>query len=325
LPRIPRSSPTAITVGLTGDPSLYNPSSSDARNIISDAESTAVYAQATWSPAALDKRLHLTGGVRQNWDSKTGTRPLFNGQPATDSYDDSDENFDYLATVAWDFTPSINAYARYATAYQGGGVNIRSATFGSFGPETAKSAEVGLKATVLDNRLRINTAIFDAKYEDLQLDFLTPDIQTETINATKGAKVKGLEVEATAQITEALRVNLNYAYMDAEMPPQPNPLIPGAPLTLYRLPMTPENAGSLSATYTIDDLSFGDLSFYAEVTSRDDLYLTTLAPEKDAGYTLLNARISLDNIELGSLPGRLRLSLWGNNLTDELYNAVASR
>ena len=311
------------TVGLTGNPALYDPTLSDARNIISDAESTAVYAQATWSPAALDKRLHLTGGVRQNWDSKSGTRPLFNGQPTTDSYDASDENFDYSATVAWDFTPSINAYARYATAYQGGGVNIRSVTFGSFGPETAKSTELGLKAELLDNRLRINTAIFDAKYEDLQLDFLTPDIQTETINATKGAKVKGLEVEATAQVTDALRLNLNYAYMDADLPPQPNPLDPGAPLTLYRLPMTPRNAGSLSANYTIDDLSFGDLSFYVEVTSRDDLYLTTLAPEKDGGYTLLNARISLDNIELGSLPGRLRLSLWGNNLTDELYNAVA--
>jgi iron complex outermembrane receptor protein len=322
IPSYPSQFVNGYTVGLTGNPALFDPTLSDARNIISDAESTAVYAQATWSPEALDKRLHLTGGVRQNWDNKSGARPLFNGQPTTDSFDLSDENFDWSATVAWDFTPSINAYLRYATAYQGGGVNIRSSSFAPFGPEKGKSAELGIKAELLDNRLRINTAIFDAKYEDLQLDFLTPEVQTETINATEGAEVKGAEIEASAQITDAFRVNLNYNYMDGDLPLQPNPLLPGSPLTKFQLPMTPQNSGSLSGSYTIQDVASGNLNLYAEVVSRSDLYLTTGADKKTGGYTMLNARISLEDIELGSMPGRLRVSIWGNNLTDELYDAV---
>ncbi len=324
VPSYPSQFVNGFTIGLTGNPALYDPTISDARHIISDAKSIAGYAQATWTPQApgLDKRLHLTGGIRQNHDKKSGTRPTFNGVPTSDAFKLDQKHFDYTAVVAWDWTPSINTYARYATAYQGGGANIRSATFGPYRPEVAKSAEVGLKSEFFDKRMRLNVAAFYAKYTDLQLDFLTPAIQTETINASDPAKVKGLEVELTAHLTDQLRVNLNYNYMQGDLPLEPNTTAPGSPLTKFQLPETPKHSGSLSANYKLASLPIGDVNFFGEVTSRSNLYLTTGSDRKTGGYTLLNGRISLAKIPVGNVPGKFEISLWGYNLANRLYNAV---
>jgi iron complex outermembrane receptor protein len=165
-------------------------------------------------------------------------------------------------------------------------------------------------------------AIFSAKYKDLQLDFLTPEIQTETINAINPAKVKGVELEAVAAVTDNLRLNLNYSFLNGDLPPQPNTTAPGSPLTLFRLPETPRHAGSLSANYTVATLPIGELNLYGEVTSRSNLYLTTGADRRTGGYTLLNARASLAKVQFGDMAGKLEISLWGYNLANRLYNAV---
>jgi iron complex outermembrane receptor protein len=310
------------TIGLTGNPALYDPIISDARHIISDATSVAGYAQATWSPASLDKRLHLTGGIRETKDKKSGTRPTFNGVATDDAFDLDQNHFDYAATVAWDWTPAAHTYLRYSTAYQGGGVNIRSVSFAPYQPEVAKSWELGLKSEFFDDRARLNIALYDVKYENMQLDFLTPQVTTETINAANAATVKGLELEFAAHPFADLQVNLNYNYTDGNLPLQPNPTVPGNPLTHFYLPETPKHSGTLSATYTAGHFSIGDLNIYGELSARSDLYLATLADSKPTGgYFLVNGRISLSSIPLGGR-GKLEFGLWGYNLTDRLYNAA---
>jgi iron complex outermembrane recepter protein len=310
------------TVGLTGDPALYNPNISDARHIISDALSTAAYAQATWTPAAFDKRLHLTGGVRETKDKKSGTRPTFNGVATSDAFDLDQSHFDYAATVAWDWSIATHTYLRYSTAYQGGGANIRSVSFAPYDPEVAKSWELGLKSEFFDDRARLNIALYDVEYQHMQLDFLTPQVTTETINATYAARVKGVELEFAAHLTNDLQVNLNYNYTDGNLPLQPNPTAPGSPLTHFFLPETPKHSGTLSATYTAGRWDIGELNIYGELTARSDLYLATLAdPEPTGGYFLVNGRISLSSIPIGGR-AKLEFGLWGYNLTNRLYNAA---
>ena len=53
--------------------------------------------------------------------------------------------FDPMVNVAFDATPDVHLYAKYATGFRAGGANDRSQNFNAFGPEAVKSYEIGAK------------------------------------------------------------------------------------------------------------------------------------------------------------------------------------
>ena len=58
----------------------------------------------------------------------------------------------------------ILLYAKFSTAFVSGG----SVSGLDFPPETATSWEAGIKADLLDRRLRTNLSLFSVKYENFQ-------------------------------------------------------------------------------------------------------------------------------------------------------------
>ena len=63
-------------------------------------------------------------------------------------------------------------YASYARGYKAGGFNLDRAQTGItpdgdlwFPPETVDSYELGIKTTLLDNRLSLNVTAFDQRYD----------------------------------------------------------------------------------------------------------------------------------------------------------------
>src|SRR3546814_1623393 len=76
------------------------------------------------------------------------------------------------------------AYASYATAFKAGGwttrltgplfdtTTLQPLPAPTFGPEKAKTAEIGVKATLFDRRLRLNIAGFHTDYRNIQLTFV---------------------------------------------------------------------------------------------------------------------------------------------------------
>jgi len=102
------------------------------------------------------------------------------------------------------------------------------------------------------------------------------------------------------------------------VPLQPNPLDPSV-LQRFEITQTPKHAGSLVADYTFAPWSFGSLSAHLDITSTDRFaYVSTPSPHQDS-YTLVNARLTLAEISVGSNGGSLSVSAWGKNLTDEDY------
>jgi iron complex outermembrane receptor protein len=103
-------------------------------------------------------QLDLSGGVRYTVDDKGDQVPLsiVNGLGSSKSLGaDGHLNFNritYDGTITYKFTPDLNVYTRYATAYLAGGF------FNSipYLPEDSWSEEVGFKSEWLDHRLRFN-------------------------------------------------------------------------------------------------------------------------------------------------------------------------
>jgi iron complex outermembrane receptor protein len=122
---------TAYTI-LDPTPTLPGHRSID-RASIAHAESYAAYGQGIIHMR--DNQLHLTLGGRFTHDDKNGTLFMVNNAPTNFTFEETDDHFDPLVTLAWDASSNVNLYAKYSTGYRAGGASSRSLTNRSFGPE----------------------------------------------------------------------------------------------------------------------------------------------------------------------------------------------
>jgi iron complex outermembrane receptor protein len=126
--------------------------------------------------------------------------------------------------LRYDFMPrdGVMYYASVSTGFKSG--HIQDAG-NSAEPETVTNYELGLKSQYLDNSLRINAALFEANYHNLQFsnqDRL--DINGDGIADTGGstvvrnaseAKIRGLEFELDWLVTDLDYIKLSAAVTDA--------------------------------------------------------------------------------------------------------------
>ncbi|MDC1145194.1 TonB-dependent receptor plug domain-containing protein [Porticoccaceae bacterium] len=127
--------------------------------------------------------------------------------------------------VNFEFSPSdrIMYFASLSTGFKSG--HIQDAG-NAVEPETVTNFELGFKSQYLDNRLRFNLAMFQAKYNNLQFsneDRL--DINNDGIADTGGstvvrnasaATIRGLELELDWALTDADRLQISAAVTDAQ-------------------------------------------------------------------------------------------------------------
>ena len=295
-----------------------------------DNEATAVFGQATYTPSALGDRLHLTLGGRWSEDKREATLVMATAAAGviTPTGMPGDGNKTYrnvspTAVVAYDITDDVNVYVKVARGYKSGGYNTRANGIPRFNqgfkPEELTSVELGLKSQVLDNRIRFNLAVFDADYEDIQVNTSSvvgnPSI-TDVLNAGK-AKIKGVEAELTAVLLEGLTFHANYGYLKPEYKE-----IIGADgvnrANVYTPINSPKNAWSLDLEYVFPWQLPGELSANLNYSWQDEMHTSTsnptfLIPE----YSLLNARLTLADVQ--AFGGSFRVSLWGKNLRDKEY------
>lgn len=300
------------------------------RAVTADNRAYAVYGQGTYSPDALDNRLHMTLGLRWSRDERKATLqdtimqadgavtllPQGNG-------DNSFSNVSPTAIIAYDLSDQVNTYAKVARGYKSGGYNVRASTSRrfneGFGPETLTSYELGLKSDLLDRRLRINAALFYADYKDIQLNLQsdpTNPTRTDVLNAGK-AHIKGVEIDIAAKPASNLTVTLNYGYTDADYRRIAG--LTGENLAdMYVFTYIPKHSVNLGLEYVVPDTPLGTLTAGVNYSFRDKTHSNSNDPSYIIpDYSLLNARLTLSEIPLGA--GDVRLSLWGKNLTDKEY------
>jgi iron complex outermembrane receptor protein len=134
---------------------------------------------------------------------------------------ESFNEFTPTAGLQYHFTDHVMGYFSFAEGYKSGGWTTRltapiplGSTAPSFGPETDKTYEVGLKSELFDRRLVVNSALFVSNYDQIQLTY-SQLISPITQNAGN-AKIKGAEIEAQSLLGDHLTLNGGLGYMDAK-------------------------------------------------------------------------------------------------------------
>lgn len=116
-------------------------------------------------------------------------------------------------------TSDINLYARASKGQRSGGLDDTPTNIAAFRPEQLQDYEIGLKADLLDRRVRTNLALFTGNYDDIQRTVLLVDANnvpySSVFNAAK-ARVSGIEFEATVQPIGILRFSGSLGYTDAK-------------------------------------------------------------------------------------------------------------
>ena len=350
-------------------------------------DSWSAYSQVTWTPSA-DSAWAITGGLRYTEEDKSVTQlhrsnafpgafvgAFFGGVPFSALYTDNianpgtmpevagvygrsySQNFDNLSgkfSVGYRFSDRVNGYFSASTGYRSGGYNGEAFDAANnramqVGEESITSYEIGLKADLLDGRMRLNSALFTYTYEDQQISTLSEEngvVTSRLANAGETART-GLEVELTLRPLEDLLLSLAYTYLDTNHKEYP-PLIASAAAGGAALEqvgyvtngLMPENQLAFNADWTIAETEMGlwqlningtrqgetfpiGINGFVYDTNGDRMPDTPVIHEQIPleERTLVNARLALNEISIGD--GSLSIGIWGRNLTDEEFSAFA--
>jgi iron complex outermembrane receptor protein len=251
------------------------------------------------------------------------------GNPGTGST--SEENFSGRLGVQYDLTDDVMAYATYAQGYKGPAFNVFfNMSLNDTLPiaaETADSYEVGLKSTLLDRRLVLNLAAFNAEYENFQANsfiVIAGSVVTSLTNAGS-VRTRGAEADFVYKPSERLTFSGGVAFADATIVeffcPPPGPGVPACSTREgERLPLAPKWKTSLAAEYFLPLANEPfDMFFNAQFSHTSDQFssLGAFPAERIEGFNLLNA-----NLGFVSKDERLRLTLMGRNLLDDSFAAL---
>ena len=293
------------------------------------AKSYAAFGQATWTPSGFDQ-FHLTAGARWTKDKRTGILDVVGGRTTNFVFNYDKDRVDPMVVAAFEATPTINLYAKYATGFRAGGANSRSATFTAFGPEKVASFEVGSKMDLFDHRARLNLAAYYMRRKGTQTDFDNVDTDPrsptfnlhteETRNAPGVSKIKGFEADLTVRPVQALTLGASYAYTDIKVPPTPNPFLPGSPLFQVYTVFTPKHALSGYADYEVrTGLADSKLRFHLDANYAGRQYSFQSEPVKTDKSFIVNGRVALADVSVNDGAALLTFSLWSRNLLNETH------
>jgi len=211
-------------------------------------------------------------------------------------------------------------YLTASRGYKAGGVNLTPG-LANFAPETNNVAELGVKTTVADGRLRINGDVFYSIYDGIQLSALLNGLPN-TLNAAEST-IYGAELEVTGQFG-GLGTNFGLSYLhgefsedtiltdNSEIPSVNKPVLNGTPL-----PFSPKITASAGIQY---DFNVGNMVLTPRVqaTHMAKQYATSFPGPNTTvpSRTVADVRITLAIME------SLKLEGFVTNVTDKTYIAV---
>lgn len=316
------------------------PAGQDVTQILYETQETtslAAFVQADWTFA---EKWTLTAGLRWTEEEKdfiAGQAYLSNvaRQRARNFPEYADLKNKWTKTdpklgITYQLNDDAIIYATYAEGFHSGGFfgvnqNTRDFIRDQYDPENAESYELGFKSQLMDNRLRLNIALFRNDFEDKQESSVQVDPDTLTVATTfdnvADARYQGAELETQFVVSQNLRVFFNYGYLDAEYSEFVTDINASDGVTILEDAsfLEPRNAPK----YTLGlggTLSFpigpGDLEIYAKyakIAEVDTDLLNTPLGRVDARKDV--------TASIGYFAQNYSIQLFGRNLTDERFEA----
>ncbi len=232
--------------------------------------------------------------------------------PGTDGLQTASGDYDALLPkigIRYALSETLTLHATYSEAYRAGGIDILFTTgeLKPYDPEFTRNLELGLRATVLDGRLRLAGNVYAVDWRDQQVEVLTPQGNDSFTENAANSTLYGAELESQLRVGARWQTyaSLGYARTRFDEYATVNGDYRGNDFV-----RAPRFTGSLGAVYRADAGWFASSSI-----SHTDRYFLT--PENDPrersdAYTLLDLR-------LGYEAPRWSLIAYGRNLLDEDY------
>ena len=219
----------------------------------------------------------------------------------------------YRAALDYQWTEEVMVYLSYATGFIGGGTAETCSTPYScsnpYNPETNESFEIGMKGDFLDNRLRLNIALFNVEFEDLQRSQVVPlpvaPFQ-ETVLVNSGTSTnRGIEIELNYLITENLRLDAQLATQDNKYDEFAWDELPNdgidkvTDFSGLTLPFSPELSWGIGLTYDQDLANNGSIIWNINANYQDEADTSpgNLPRTQMMDYTLINAHATWMDVE----------------------------
>jgi len=282
-----------------------------------------------------------------------------NGRPT--NYKATDKITIPKISLKYNMNDDTMVYALYTKGERPGGTNrSRGKPFfpNIYSPDVMTNTEAGIRSTFGDGRGRFNMTAYHMAWDEYQLELVDPsstrcDINggiaaiteldevlptVKKVDAVCGqpwqnlvanigdAHISGVNVDVQYALTENITFGINYERMEA-MTDTTHSLDSATPDTYeiekdMRLPMVPENKGSIWATYSAPaNIAGADYKFVRFQAStqggsfnkleRDSLNASANPQYHVPGYTLMDVRVGLQGEDW-------ELSAFVDNLTDEV-------
>ncbi len=292
---------------------------------------TAIYGQATYH---VNDKLELIAGARYDYEHKKQSvlgqyqqdpdpQPVFDIRPDT-SASAGFNAFSPKLSAAYHLTPHNTLFLTYSRGYRAGGFTQLSSDpsqppLYNYKPEYSNNYEAGIKNNFLNNRVRLNIAVFYTTINDAQVPTLVlPDAVVITKNAGK-LHSKGAEGELAAAPIKNLEIIYNFGYTDARFKTLKLPQN-GTEVDLEgnRQVYTPVMTSALAIQYGYDLGTKQELRAVARIewNCTGKQYFDLANTISQDGYSLFNTRFGL-------AAKNFEIMFWGRNLGGKKYIAYA--
>lgn len=283
-------------------------------NYTLDEENYALFGQVSYH--GIDRwGWHL--GLRADYVKKSIERDAVGLVGPVPTVDES-ENYFYVSPrfgIDYELSDTSLAYLSTGLSHKPGGYSafMDDPDQAEYDEERSWTTELGWKKTWLDDRLRTNVALFYNKIRDYQVERSLVATDYAVLNAER-AESYGAEFEFHARLFDGFTVEGSLGVIETEFDRFTDPLT-GADLSGNEAPFVPDLDASLAAVYRHESGFFGRVEvIYQGQTYFDDFNTETF---EEPGYTLLNA-------SLGYAKDGFELSVFGQNLTEEVYHTNIS-
>jgi len=304
---------------------------------LNQTTSLAAYTQAE---VHVTPQLDVVGGIRVTKDKKTGSF-TYDGVtfvPPTTTvietpYRKTKPN--YLLGLNYKPNHDILVYGKFSTSFVSGGPGANPILV--YDAETASSFEGGIKADLLDRRLRTNLAVYTVTYKHVQsaqgstllgpsVGAVGPYLGTFILDQG-GLKNSGAELEVTAAPARGVTIGANLDYSHTTFN-NVNPILLATSGGAYLPTLRPEWSGGVSGQYDSRPL-FGEA--YAMLRIDAQWRDTTNVNANPSGnltnnplfanvYSLsatwvVNGRLALRDMKIGRVSAEV--AVFAKNLTDD--------
>lgn len=278
-------------------------------------------------------RFRIIGGARYSWENKKAFFRVgqLQNEGVFDNFVDRKERsfkaFTPKLGVEYEVNDKLFTYASVAKGYSSGGFSPRVSALRiieDFDQETLWSYEAGFKSTLLNRKLRFNAAIFRMDYDNIVIQSFGPAPPGSALpfGAFTGnggrARVQGVEADIEFRPFRNLLLSgglglLDQKFKDFGVGPAGDPIDPST-AHFFDSPATTAN---VVVSYTLPiDRKHGAFTIGGDWSYRGRNWFdnsNTVVSSQDP-YSLFAARISY------TTPSeRLTLSVFGENLTNEVY------